>query len=69
MKYTFETEEEQEALLTLYAPKIVLALWHYSQWLRSKHKHSDDPMVHAYDARQKLFECIEEQGIPDIMEL
>ena len=54
MKYTIETEEEEEFRLHFNGPKLYSAMWEFQNYLRDKWKYSDPENKAWWEAYQEL---------------
>jgi hypothetical protein len=61
MKYTFETDELEEARMIMTARDIKTAMWRFDQWLRDQIKHCDREDLQ--EVRTKFWEILSEEGV------
>jgi hypothetical protein len=61
MKYTFETDELEEAQIIMAASDIKTAMWRFDQWLRDQIKHCDREDL--AEVRTKYWETLGEEGV------
>jgi len=50
MKYTFQTDDDHEAVILMQAQKMSLAIWEFREYLRNQREH------HNYKTRDDIYE-------------
>lgn len=65
MKYIIESDELRDHELALNGHRMAQFIGDLLERLRSKYKHTDDPMLHSQDFRTEVIEMLSEYGIPD----
>lgn len=61
MKYTFETDNEEEAQTLINATAWKVVVWNFDQFLRSEYKYNDDEKADEY--REKLREFMDDYNL------
>ena len=60
MKYTFQTDDDHEAVILMQAQKMSLAIWEFKEYLRSQRYHHDETTRDdSYGIATNFNDCME----------